>query len=887
MSQIKTNHSKESIYSKLNRISKRWYPIIAFVLTALVYYMFLSYSQMLSTGKYELLHGDLLDNYVPTIRALARDIRNGTSCWFSWSNYLGAGTAMTNAFNWNPINILYVIFYDADPVIITTIVLMIKTALSGMSFQLFASRTLKCKGYESIIFAIFYAMCSYQVIYLVNTIFMDALYMCPIIIMLLFELYDTGKYRLLVLAYAYLFIVQFYIGYMIGIFTVVCLIAYSFYRADRIKWKLLWRRWLLFFGVVVLAAGLAAVILLPAGITLFTNQPEDATKFPKMIVTIIDVYNNLFIGQYQTMSGYYPYIYCGIPALLLLPYYFFNKSITVKEKICTAGVGAFLLICTLTEIPYKFIHAFDAPDMFGFRFSFLISFWLLFVSCRQYKHMRSLSMTRFLLLCIGNVIIYGIAGYYQMKTIANESSNCLIYVLINLIFMLAWGLLDYFYLTHKYNQVNIVFLALLITMVETCLNACLVYGYTDEPISYKETTFYSWYDGAEEAVEKLTENTDCNNYRVRYENDLINNSGAFWGYNGLDSFSTAENTALRNVMRNLGIYTSPRLLYDYGYTDVTDMIFGVKYTIEGIDPYMIYSEVPQTNYVVNESVLGIGYLVDEKLIDLSLTEHNAFENQNHLLSAMTGDEIVCFIRAQEPEIIENGIHMTIDEDGINYVNADINKDMQQAEIMYTIPKNYDGAYLQIIRNTQGNDSNAPKIIGEAEIKYLKEVNHIACEHIEKLCENNDICSFNIVMDTDDYQSYKIDDLLLYYYDESMLHKAYLNLKNGQMNIVEFTDGYVKASVDVKGEKKLLFTTIPAVDGWEVKVNQKDGTIIKVLNGAFIAVMLEEGNNELEFIYTPPGFVLGKYISGIAILFYLLLFINSKRRKRIVRSDNCS
>ena len=166
-------------------INERYYFIPAFFAGCLFMYLFLSFSGLLTSGKYCMLSSDSLEIYVPNIREMCRNILNGENIYYSWSHSMGMNMSLSLAFYgaFNPFNLLYLIFFHADPNIITAVIVILKTGLAAMTFQLFSSRGLKITNFSSVFFALFYSMCSFQVSFdVVNFIWMDALYMFPLCI---------------------------------------------------------------------------------------------------------------------------------------------------------------------------------------------------------------------------------------------------------------------------------------------------------------------------------------------------------------------------------------------------------------------------------------------------------------------------------------------------------------------------------------------------------------------------------------------------------------------------------------------------------------------------------------------------------------------------------
>ena len=78
---------------------------------------------------------------------------------------------------------------------------------------------------------------------------------------------------------------------------------------------------------------------------------------------------------------------------------------------------------------------------------------------------------------------------------------------------------------------------------------------------------------------------------------------------------------------------------------------------------------------------------------------------------------------------------------------------------------------------------------------------------------------------------------------------------------------------------LVFFSVPYEEGWTAYVNGKKAEIEKV-NVGFMAVAVNEGENNIEFIYTTPGLYEGLIISIIAfIIFVAYILIIKKHRKK--------
>lgn len=77
-----------------------------------------------------------------------------------------------------------------------------------------------------------------------------------------------------------------------------------------------------------------------------------------------------------------PNIYCGYLAILLSILFLFCKRISLRERIGAFLLTSFLLLSFYLWPLNIFWHGFITPNSFNYRYSFLSSFCLLYMSCR-------------------------------------------------------------------------------------------------------------------------------------------------------------------------------------------------------------------------------------------------------------------------------------------------------------------------------------------------------------------------------------------------------------------------------------------------------------------------------------------------------------------------
>ena len=145
----------------------------------------------------------------------------------------------------------------------------------------------------------------------------------------------------------------------------------------------------------------------------------------------------------------------------------------------------------------------------------------------------------------------------------------------------------------------------------------------------------------------------------------------------------------------------------------------------------------------------------------------------------------------------------------------------------------------------------------------------------------------LALDTEAYSGMLLENRMLasllgdgegrYYYTEEAISDAYSRLSAGAMTLDEFSSDRICGTVTA-GEDTLLFTSIPADDGWRVTVDGKRVETVTVF-GYLLGVPLSEGEHRVELSYTAPGFGAGLAVSLLSAAAILLFAVYERRRGR--------
>ncbi|MDE6531273.1 MAG: YfhO family protein, partial [Lachnospiraceae bacterium] len=693
------------------------------------------------------------------------------------------------------------------------------------------------------------------------------IYMLPVIMGLVVLFVKEGKWRALTAAYAYLFLVNFYTAYMVGFFSLFLLLALMWAEYGK-SWKQYIIPGFRFAGLVILAALMGAVFLVPAAYALLIAGAPDTTGFSALRLTLWDLYGNLFLGQMQTLEGIFPMIYCGIAAVYLVPLFFMDRRTGKKAKAVGAVLLAILILCSLWLPGYMFLHCFDAPDVNGYRFGFLFSFLLASVGCAQWNRTGNVSSKKLVIIAALNIVIYYLVYLWQGQSLEAEyQSASILGWEINILFLVLFCALMCYAgrgegTGRKAEKLLVVLMASeLIVNGFFCITRA---GYL--PGDY-QVIYNNWMESAEETIRAVRQEDD-GFYRISYQNAVAQDQSAQFDYMDVPYFCSVENWRLRETLGLLGYSISPRNVFNTGGTPVTEMLFAQRYIVMAKNPWEMDTAVQA--FYKNETALELGYMVSEGFQEISLQD-NAMENLNLVLQGMTGKEIVCMIPYTgdirlESENMVFGI--TAENTYALYREDETEASARLIYRIETDPFTMPYAYFSQERSVR--DTSMPILYGgDGKGAYLTSPGILQMER----GEDGDSISIVMVEETSSeawYQNHYFS-----YYDAAALQEAYEALKEHQLVIRERRGSRLRGTVEVPEDKTLLFTSIPYDKGWRIYVDGMEAEPVALLNGAFLGTELTPGTHEIEMFYQNRLNTVSVWISIVACVVFLVAAIWKK------------
>ena len=341
---------------------------------------------------------DLNAQYIYYYEAFRQAILEGKSILYSWSQSLSG--EMIGIFGYylaSPFMVIYLLFPKESIVEALLVVTVLKAGTVGLTFAVYARKCFKLSGMKLLIVSTFYALSAYPVVHAMNPMWIDAVYLLPLIALGLQYLIDEGRFVLFFVTLTMALIANYYIGFMLCILCVLYFLYHYFSKPREGGFKAFLLCFLRFAFWGVLCAAAAMVILLPIYHSLMLGK-YDFTKPDYSLSLRFPLFNllpKLLFDSYDSVNVQgLPMIYCGIFSALLLPCFFLSPAIPMRRKVAKAGLVFFTFAIMNISILDIALHMFHIPNWLNCRYSFFFTFVLMTAVAESLAHLEDLPRDR-------------------------------------------------------------------------------------------------------------------------------------------------------------------------------------------------------------------------------------------------------------------------------------------------------------------------------------------------------------------------------------------------------------------------------------------------------------------------------------------------------------
>lgn len=372
-----------SFKDKLKKISPY---IISILIAVSIFFISLYINKIAPFGKYTLAKNDAFYQYEPMLFHFIKSIQEGTLSNFSFLNALGNSFLFNyNYYLSSPLNILLLPLKSANSMFIA--IITIKIIITTINTTFYSLKKTKNK-LLSIIIATAYTFSAWFLAYNQTIMWLDAFMMFPLFQYGLEKLMKENKPYIYIFTLAYIMISNFYIAWMICLYTLVYFIYKTFTTKKDISQKLKNFNTITLATIVTMLLSFFYIYITYdnfMSIKLYINSTsEDYT-----VLTILNLLKSFFTGNkilsLSPDGKVFPNIALSLIFTISLLYYFLNKKIDKKDKFKNLLVFIFIIVLLYSKTLNYIMNCFHVPVGYCFRYSFLISFFMIHLFIENYK----------------------------------------------------------------------------------------------------------------------------------------------------------------------------------------------------------------------------------------------------------------------------------------------------------------------------------------------------------------------------------------------------------------------------------------------------------------------------------------------------------------------
>ena len=837
---------------------------LSFLVPVLLWLLAIAVCGIFPFGEYTLLTSDMFFQYTWFFEFYQKVLQEGINMFYSFAYGLGSETMGLIAYYLaSPLNFILYFFSKENITEAILTINLIKIGLCGLSFGIFLKAKFNKKSWINIGFSTCYALMAYNVVYQFNIMWLDGVILLPIIVLGIDRLFEKNKPYLFYFSLLIAIISNWYIGWMLCIFSFL----YAIYLAlPNLKENAKKIGKLILVGI--LCAGSAMITILP---TIYSQlQAESRLDLVKNNIgninfKVFDILSKFIIGSFNygqiTSEDVYPEflnlpnVFCGVIITFLVVLYFINKKIAKKDRIKDGILLAFMFGSCLFNAINIVWHGFSVNAWFPYRYSFIISFIMIFIAYKSYWKLDDIDNKKVLkifgLMALICFIIEKIGYDYLVDGV--------IYVTL-----LILGMYVLAFIRYKSKKYFIVLLNFVICF-ELLINSIIIFS----NFSYRNRNeIYAKDMAFNKAIESIEE---IDNGYFRVENN-IGQAPFRLGKNvkGISNSSSTTSKKEYQLLDALGCHRVSLMTLNYNFTtQFNDSILGIKYFIgDGEGTY--YEEYDKQNNIwINPDALSLGFMVNEKILNVndllktSGTPRDPFKNQNNMAKSMIRDGKEIFekidISIERNNLIEN--------EGRLYQESKLEPSSIKFEIDVKEEKDI---YLEIYG--KGINEKKEKLYVNGK-DFLGEGKYVDDFGIINLGRFNKGEKVDIEIKYLTTGKFPVKSVYAYYFDEEAYKEVISELKKNQLEIYNMTDSRIEGKVNVTDDKDLLLITFLYNDFIRVKVDGVEAKPIEVLD-SLVGVWLSSGEHTIELWYEPT---LVKISGLVSIAFFIgsCLIISSR------------
>ncbi len=821
----------------------------AFFLNLLIISIVFAYSGLVPFGSNNFLSSDLGTQYLTFLTELRRQLVSGNFHLYLFSQSLGDNFfPVISYYLLSPFNLLLVLFSPKGVPAAANIIIMLKISTMGLSMAYFLKSYFQKDGMANYMFTIAYSFCGFVASYFYDLMWLDALIMLPLVAVGVMHVIKEQKYILYYFSILLAIIFNYYLGYMLCIFS-LCFFIYLGLENNLFQTKGKWRVIRNYLVTSILAGFSSAVVLVPTlvGMLKTAKTSFDVLNYLPSARFGLEALTELGIGgnTFDQRLEHGPSVFMTSTILILVLAFFVSDRISNRDKwYSTLLIGTLLISMFVTTFNTVW-HMFQNPAGFPFRNSFIFSFACIFIAYKAFDNgvfhdtgtiVESTCLAG-ILVCIGYSTEWLLPKIIEELGFGKPDNRYDgRYFWLSITCIIISGLI---LLAFNRNQ-KFLKLAILMIVFEVIAN----FNSVISTARFGNQLVYREEFAKEDNILKNVKNRSHLGHRIIVSKSGLNkafpekynnyNDPILFNINGVSLYSSTLNQDTLTMMHNFGYYSlNVRRISYFGGTNLTNALLGVYYRVRQWDNHYYVEE--------NYNAPTLGFLVDSDVYGFKMYSKRALDNQDRLWQALNGNSY---------EYLKNALVNSMQQTNVK------NKTLYTYQLttrasgpmyFYVSPMNYDKAKIYV--NGKRVKTSSMNVYSAATLR----LGHF---------RNNKKVEVKILTD-------KSLDLNPEYF-QSLDQKAFLeSLQQFRKNSLKITSNLnhdtVRGTIKVPVDSPLLLS-IPYDDGWSAKVDGKKVKLQKVVDN-LMAINLDAGKHKVVLDYQVPGLKLGWIVSAVSMCLF--------------------
>ena len=782
----------------------------------------------------------------------------------------------------SPFSLLTLFVDKSEMLLFMNILVLLKLCTSAFTATLYFIRTKRSLKPElAALFGLFYALSGYGLMFYQNIIWLDMMYLFPLLLLSFEHLIHRKKATPYVITLSAMMVVNYYIGYMVVLFTLLYFGIVITSLSGESRKQVAIR----FLTASFIAALLTAVVWLPSFLQ-YLSSGRDISIIESLMAS------DLYTHFETTLAILFP----STGAIVFCLYGVVHHPLRSGQLRDYLLLGLLLLIPIFIEPINKLWHTGNYQG-FPVRYGFMSIFILLAVAAqvtdrslccttiadpagKPFSTATSKLSAAFLLTAIA---AFGFFAYYYTEANINSLTSYSRSLWGNmdslkglfLLFLLAAVLYLFLYrglCKGKYSTRFFAAACALLFFFESYANTQVYMFASDYDWHldrYKNALALSEYTPPEE------ENGEFYRVKLREKYFDVNLVGGL-GYPSLSHYTSLTSQDYMFAMKKLGYSSYWMEVGGYGGSLLTDAALSVAYDIHWFSEDPSVYQTQEFSISKTPFTLPLGLITEQPLNDTNdLEDLSRLEVQQLLYQKLFPNQTTPLVE-YVPTHYQNARYYL---DNWNQYQIELEDSSQTGHFRYLIEVD-DRQTLYFDCFDRLSNDLTEHINGSFQVV----VNDVIIEDLYPSQLSNgliDLGTFEneiVLIDIQVLQSVTCSSFGVFGIDHNLLESGL-----DQANTLALTadDRRITGTAHTQ-EAATVFLSIPYDEGWHLQIDGETATLSQAFLG-FMSFQLPAGSHSIRLTYLPPGFILGLCLTLFGLLLCLAIKILQKKRTATLTS----